>query len=68
MIKKDNVSSTNSNLTADESDNKILDLKKKLLSLRIKSNNADLKNTTEIKKTKKEIARVFTAKNKKEVK
>ena len=40
--------------------NTIIDLKKKLLSLRIKLANGDLKNVSEIKKTKKEIARLFT--------
>ena len=40
--------------------NNILELKKKLLNLRIKKADGDLKNVSEIKKTKKEIARLFT--------
>ena len=43
-----------------EINDKILELKKKLLSLRINNANGDLKNVSEIKKTKKEIARLFT--------
>jgi len=43
---------------------KILELKKKLLSLRMKNSNGDLKNVSEIKKTKKEIARLFTKEKK----
>lgn len=41
----------------------IIDLKKKLLNLRIKNASGDLKNVSLIKKTKKEIARLFTKVN-----
>jgi large subunit ribosomal protein L29 len=40
--------------------NNILELKKRLLGLRIKNANGDLKNVSEMKKTKKEVARLFT--------
>lgn len=43
-----------------EIENNILELKKKLLNLRMKSASGDLKNISEIKKVKKEIARLFT--------
>lgn len=46
-----------------ENINKILELKKKLLSLRIKKSSGELKDTSVIKKTKKEVARLFTKKN-----
>ena len=42
----------------EEITNKILELKKKLLNLRIKNASGELKNISEIKKTKKEIARL----------
>ena len=48
----------------EESKNSILDLKKKLFNLRISNKNGDLKNVSEIKKVKKEIARLFTKMNK----
>ncbi len=44
--------------------NEILESKKKLLSLRIKKSSGDLKDTSAIKKLKKEIARLFTKMNK----
>lgn len=44
--------------------NNVLELKKKLLNFRIKNANGDLKNVSDIKKTKKEIARIFTEMNK----
>lgn len=44
--------------------NEILESKKKLLSLRIKKSSGDLKDTSVIKKLKKEIARLFTKMNK----
>ena len=47
----------------EEITNKILELKKKLLNLRIKNASGELKNIYEIKKTKKEIARLFTKLN-----
>ena len=43
--------------------NKILEFKKKLLSLRIKNSSGELTNTSEIRKVKKEIARLFTKLN-----
>ena len=42
---------------------KILELKKKLFSLKFKKSSGDLRNTSEIKKTKKEVARLFTKLN-----
>lgn len=44
--------------------NEILESKKKLLSLRIKKSSGDLKDTSLIKKLKKDIARLFTKMNK----
>jgi ribosomal protein L29 len=44
--------------------NDIAKLKKKVLSLRIKKSSGDLVDTSTIKKTKKEVARLFTKKNK----
>ena len=44
--------------------NEILESKKKLLSLRIKKSSGDLKDTSVIKKLKKNIARLFTKMNK----
>ena len=44
--------------------NEILESKKKLLSLRMKKSSGDLKDTSVIKKLKKEIARLFTKMNK----
>ncbi|MDR2527091.1 MAG: 50S ribosomal protein L29 [Rickettsiales bacterium] len=51
-----------------EINNEILSKKKKLLSLRVKNSSGELKNTSEIKKAKKEIARLFTKQNKMEAK
>lgn len=42
---------------------KILELKKKLLSLRFKKSNGELADISEISKTRKEIARLFTKLN-----
>lgn len=42
---------------------KILELKKKLVSLRFKKSSGELVNVSEIKKVKKEIARLFTKLN-----
>lgn len=42
---------------------KILELKKKLVSLRFKKSSGELTNTSEIGKVKKEIARLFTKLN-----
>ena len=44
--------------------NEILESKKKLLSLRMKKSSGDLKDTSLIKKLKKDIARLFTKMNK----
>jgi ribosomal protein L29 len=49
----------------------ILKLKKSLLNLRLKKSQGDLRDTSQIKKTKKQIAKLFTTeavsnKNKKE--
>ena len=44
--------------------NEILESKKKLLSLRIKKSSGELKDTSVIKKLKKNIARLFTKLNK----
>ncbi len=41
----------------------ILELKKKLFSLKFKKSSGDLKDTSVIKKMKKEIARLFTKLN-----
>lgn len=38
----------------------ILSLKKKLLGMRVKKSNGDLKDTSQIKKMRKAIARLFT--------
>ena len=46
-----------------EIENKILELKKRLFSLRMKKSTGELANTSEIKKIKKEIARLFTKLN-----
>jgi len=45
---------------ADSIDNKIVALKKKLMGLRMKNFKGELKNTSEIKKVKIEIAQLFT--------
>jgi len=46
--------------TADSIISKIITLKKKLMGLRMKNFKGEVKNTSEIKKIKKEIARLFT--------
>ena len=50
-------------MTKENLKNEILESKKKLLSLRIKKSSGDLKDTSVIKKLKKEIARLFTKMN-----
>ena len=42
---------------------KIQELKKKLFSLKFKKSSGELTNVSEIKKTKKEVARLFTKLN-----
>jgi ribosomal protein L29 len=44
----------------------ILNLKKKLLSLRVKKSSGEVQDTSVFKKTRKDIARLFTKVNKKE--
>jgi ribosomal protein L29 len=44
----------------------ILNLKKKLLSLRVKKSSGEVQDTSVFKKTRKDIARLFTKTNKKE--
>jgi large subunit ribosomal protein L29 len=44
---------------------KIVETKKKLLSLRLKKSTGELEKPLEIRKTRKEVARLFTQLNKK---
>lgn len=46
-----------------ELQNKIVELKKKLLGLRIKNSSGELSDVSEVRKIKKEIARLFTKLN-----
>ncbi|MBR2141573.1 MAG: 50S ribosomal protein L29 [Rickettsiales bacterium] len=46
--------------------NEVLKSKKKLLSLRIKKSSGDVKDTSVFKKTRKDIARLFTKMNNKQ--
>jgi large subunit ribosomal protein L29 len=47
-------------LSNEELKEKLLELKKKLLNLRFQNKIGSLSNTAEIKKTKKDIARILT--------
>jgi large subunit ribosomal protein L29 len=52
-------------MSVDQRDEKILELKKELLNLRFQLATGTLENTAEIKQVKKDIARLMTANNQK---
>lgn len=54
------------NLSVDEIDVKVLDLKKELLQLRIQAKNQKLEQIDKIKRTRHDIARLLTIRREKE--
>jgi large subunit ribosomal protein L29 len=52
-------------MSVDQREEKILELKKELLNLRFQLATGTLENTAEIKQVKKDIARLMTANNQK---
>ena len=52
-------------MTVDQREEKILELKKELLNLRFQLATGTLENTAQIKQVKKDIARLMTANNQK---
>ena len=54
-------------LTEDELDEKLEELKRKLFNLRFQKATGELDNTSEIKATKKDIARTKTIKREREI-
>lgn len=55
-------------LTEDELEEKLEELKRKLFNLRFQKSTGELDNTSEIKTTKKDIARVKTVRRERELK